>query len=176
MGAEPLAAFLSLALPAGIDRAWTNGFFRGLRALADEFEVPLAGGDTAGSPSDHILADIVLVGSAPAGKALRRSTAMAGDAIYVTGTLGGSAAELISLQSKAGKAKKASSGERHPQMFPAPRLAVGAALLRRGLATACIDVSDGLSSDLSHLCEASGLSAEIDVRSLPIHFTGSGAG
>ena len=169
MGARPLAAFLSLALPAGTDRKWVNGFFRGLRGLADEFAVPLAGGDTAQSPSDEILADIVLVGSAPAGKALRRSTARAGDLIYVTGRLGGSAAELIGLQAGAGTARKPGVNGEHPQMFPEPRLAVGAALLRRGLATACIDVSDGLSSDLRHLCDASGLSAEIEVARLPVH-------
>ena len=174
MGAKPMAAFLSLALPAGVDRIWTDKFFRGLRALADEFTVPLAGGDTAHSPSAHILADIVLVGSAPTGKALLRSTARAGDGIYVTGTLGGSAAELIALQTRARKTKKKDADGRHPQMFPAPRLAAGAALLRRGLASACIDLSDGLSSDLKHLCEASGLSAEINVQSLPIHALAAG--
>ena len=174
MGAKPLAGFLSLALPTGIRRKWIDGFFRGFRALADEFAVPLAGGDTAQSPSDHILADIVLIGSAPAEKALLRSTAQAGDTIYVTGTLGGSAAELIELQKQTGMAKKAGGDGRHPQMFPAPRLAVGAALLRRGLATACIDVSDGLSSDLGHLCEASGLSSEVDLQSLPIHLLAAG--
>jgi len=165
MGARPLAAFLSLALPAGTDARWTAGFFRGLRKLADEVAVPLAGGDTAQSPSEHILADIVLIGSAPAGEALRRSTAHAGDLIYVTGRLGGSAAELISLQNGAEPAAK---GE-HPQLFPVPRLAVGEALRRRGMATACIDISDGLSTDLKHLCEASGLSAEIDLSRLPVH-------
>jgi len=165
MGARPLAAFLSLALPAGTDHRWVDGFFRGLRRLADEFAVPLAGGDTAQSPSEHILADIVLIGSAPAGEALRRSTAGAGDLIYVTGRLGGAAAELIALESGA----KAGRDGEHPQLFPAPRLAVGEALLRRGLATACIDLSDGLSTDLRHLCEESGVSAEIDLARLPTH-------
>jgi thiamine-monophosphate kinase len=116
------------------------------------------------------LADIVLVGSAPAGKALRRSTARVGDFLYVTGRLGGSAAELRALQDGA---KPAMDGD-HPQIFPVPRLAVGEALLRRRLATACIDLSDGLSSDLKHLCEASGLSAEVDMVSLPIHRLAAG--
>ena len=169
MGAKPLAAFLSLALPRGIGRAWVNGYFRGLRALADQFAVPLAGGDTAQSPSDQILADIVLVGSAPTGKALLRSTARPGDAIYVTGTLGGSAAELMALRKRPGTATKPKGNGAHPQTYPAPRLAVGTALLRRELASACIDISDGLSSDLRHICEASGVSAEIDLHSLPIH-------
>ncbi len=165
MGAKPLAAFLSLALPTGTERKWVNGFFRGLRGLADQFAVPLAGGDTAQSPSEHILADIVLVGSVLAGKALRRSGARSGDLLYVTGSLGGSAAELTSLHVGTGS----NQGEEHPQNFPAPRLAVGAALLRRGLATACIDVSDGLSSDLKHLCEASGVSVEVELAKVPIH-------
>jgi thiamine-monophosphate kinase len=165
MGARPLAVFLSLSLPAGTDHRWVDGFFRGLRRLADEFAVPLAGGDTAQSPSEHILADIVLIGSAPAGEALRRSSARAGDLIYVTGRLGGAAAELIALESGA---KPGRDGE-HPQLFPAPRLAVGEALLRRGLATACIDLSDGLSTDLRHLCEESGISAEIELARLPNH-------
>jgi thiamine-monophosphate kinase len=169
MGARPVAAFLSLALPTGVEQKWVDGFFRGLRALSDEVRVPLAGGDTAESPSEHIFADIVLVGSAPMGKALRRSTAKAGDGIYVTGRLGGAAAELAALASKPGKARRAGGEGAHPQMFPAPRLAVGQALLRRGLATACIDVSDGLSSDLKHLCEESGLSAEVELGGLPLH-------
>lgn len=169
MGATPVAAFLSLALPAATDRKWTNGFFRGLRALAELSGVLLAGGDTAESPSGDVLADIVLVGSAPAGTALRRSTARAGDVIYVTGRLGGAAAELILLKSKRGTARTAGVAGEYPQMFPEPRIAVGAALLRRGLATACIDVSDGLSSDLKHLCDASHLGAEINLRLLPIH-------
>lgn len=164
MGAKPLAAFLSLALPAGTDASWTAGFFRGLRRLADQSSVPLAGGDTAESPSEHILADIVLIGSAPVAKALRRSTARPGDLLYVTGQLGGSAAELLSLQGGLPQW----NDDRHPQLFPAPRLAVGQTLLRRGLASACIDVSDGLSTDLKHLCDASNLSAVLQLEALPL--------
>ena len=166
MGAKPIAAFLSLALPRGTDRRWVDGFFRGLRALADAVSVPLAGGDTAASPGEHVLADIVLMGSVPAGKALLRSTAKAGDLIYVTGSLGGAAAELKQLAAAPGKIRK--SGE-HPQLFPAPRISAGQALLRRRLATSCIDVSDGLSTDLKHLCDASHLSAEINLQAVPIH-------
>ena len=169
MGAKPVAAFLSLALPCGTDRRWIDGFFRGLRALADVVDVPLAGGDTAASPGEHILADIVLLGSVPAGQALLRSTAKAGDLIYVTGNLGGAAAELKHLSSTPGGAKKLGKTGEHPQLFPAPRLAIGQALLRRRLATSCIDVSDGLSTDLKHLCEASHLSAELVLPALPIH-------
>jgi thiamine-monophosphate kinase len=169
MGAKPLAAFLSLALPRETDRLWIDGFFRGLRALSDAVGVPLAGGDTAASPGEHILADIILLGSVPAGMALLRSGAMAGDLIYVTDSLGGAAAELEQLPANRGTAAHSVTGGDHPQLFPSPRLDVGNALLRRKLATSCIDISDGLSTDLKHLCEASHLSAELTLAALPIH-------
>src|ERR1035441_4485248 len=103
MGARPLAAFLSLALPGEMlatrgGRAWVDRFFAGLRGLANLSAVPLAGGDTAQSPNGLVLADIVLVGTAPAGRALRRSGGRPGDALYVTGELGGAAAELAAME------------------------------------------------------------------------------
>jgi thiamine-monophosphate kinase len=172
MGADPVAAFLSLALPKEMlttpkGRSWVRRFFAGLHALGDRYRVTLAGGDTAESPTGLVLADIVLVGSAAAGKALRRSAARAGDALYCTGTLGGAAAELAEMSS--GRRVSGKSRADHPQMFPEPRLAVGQALLRRGLATACIDMSDGLSTDLAHLCQQSAVHAEVQRATLPIH-------
>ena len=133
MGATPLAAFLSLALPASLlaspeGRRWVNGFFRGLRKLADRYHVPLAGGDTSESPRETpgdqglILADIVLLGSAPAGKALRRSGGRAGDNLYVTGHLGGAAAELgdILSQNTGRPCKPGVPFERSSNHFPIP--------------------------------------------------------
>jgi thiamine-monophosphate kinase len=169
MGAMPMAAFLSLALPRSCKKSWIDRFFLGLRALGDRFSVPLAGGDTAESPTELIFADITLVGTAPAGRALRRSGARAGDVLYVTGQLGGSAAELDLLPSGRGLRVRGGEEDKHPQMFPEPRLAVGEALLRRGLAASCIDVSDGLSTDLAHLCRESEVAAEVDEAALPIH-------
>jgi thiamine-monophosphate kinase len=177
MGATPLAAFLSLALPASMlatsaGRDWVERFFSGLRTLAEMHRVPLAGGDTAESPSGkngHILADIVLVGAAPKDEALRRSGAAAGDALYVTGQLGGAAAELAMMLKRHRRILSIATTEGHPQLFPEPRLDVGESLLRRKLATACIDISDGLSTDLAHLCRASGVCAEIEQAALPIH-------
>jgi thiamine-monophosphate kinase len=179
MGAKPLAGFLSLALSADLvadrkGRDWLARFFAGFNALAHTHSVPLAGGDTSESPSDHILADIVLLGSAPKGRALRRSTARSGDVLYVTGALGGSAAELASLQQR-GKLSTVRlvpsqiDPNLRPHLYPQPRLGVGKALLRRRLATACIDLSDGLSTDLAHLCHESDLGAEIAANALPIH-------
>src|ERR1700731_4157869 len=169
MGARPLAAFLSLALPRSSRKAWIDRYFNGLRDLADRYQVPLAGGDTAESPGEELLADIVLVGSAPRGTALRRSGARAGDLLYCTGSLGGAAAELLSLQKVGSKQKGGARAFGHPQLFPEPRLAVGEALRRRGLATACMDLSDGLSSDLRQLCDASDVAAVVELSRIPLH-------
>lgn len=177
MGATPLAAFLSLALPGPMltesaGRTWIERFFTGFHTLAEMHRVTLAGGDTSEAPGGKnglILADIVLIGSAPKGEALRRAGGMPGDALYVTGQLGGAAAELASMLRRHKRILNVATTEGHPQMFPEPRLDVGEALLRRKLATACIDLSDGLSTDLAHLCRASGLSAEIEQAALPIH-------
>ena len=177
MGATPLAAFLSLALPAEMlldakGRSWIQRFFSGLRALSELHRVPLAGGDTAASPcgkSGLVLADIVLIGTAPKGKALRRAGGVPGDALYVTGQLGGAAAELAAMLQRKRRILKLATTEGHPHLFPEPRLDVGEALLRRGLGRACIDLSDGLSTDLAHLCRASGVCAEIEQAALPMH-------
>ena len=167
MGAEPMAVFLSLAVPANTPAAWVDGFLDGLLALARRYKVSLAGGDTAESP-EGIAADIVALGQVPAGAARMRSGARPGDAIYVTGALGGAAAELAALARQPAQFReltRAAAG--HPHLFPEPRLAVGRRL--RGMATAMIDISDGLSTDLTHLFQASGVTAEIEEARLPIH-------
>jgi thiamine-monophosphate kinase len=177
MGATPLAAFLSLALPGRMltksaGRAWIERFFSGLRALAEMHRVPLAGGDTSESPGGKngvVLADIVLIGTASKGEALRRAGGAVGDALYVTGELGGAAAELSATLRRQRRILTVPTTEGHPHLFPEPRLDVGESLLRRKLANACIDLSDGLSTDLAHLCRASGVCAEIEQASLPIH-------
>ena len=169
MGGEPLAAFLSLALPETLPRRWVEGFLRGFLALARKFDVTLAGGDTAESPAG-ILADVVVVGRVPKGQAVARSGARPGDGIYVTGELGGSAAVLAELRrsgasswGKPGGAGKLAAAH----FFPVPRIAAGRALAAKRLASAMIDVSDGLSTDLSHICEESSVGALVNEHSIP---------
>jgi len=162
MGGTPVGVFLSLALPQNLPQSWVDQFLKGLLKLADRFNVGLAGGDTAQSPNG-VLADIVVVGSVPKGKAIRRSGARAGDGVYATGTLGGAAATLKFLFA----GRKLRSAD-YPQHFhPVPRLEVGRFLLEKGLASAMIDLSDGLSTDLGHICEESGLGAEIRSDAVP---------
>lgn len=163
MGGAPRAAFLSLALDREVPQKWVSRFLAGLLEAAEEFRVPLAGGDTAQS-AGGIQADIVLVGSVPKGKAVLRSGARPGDQIYVTGELGGSAAAIARLREGKGEVR-AADYERH--FHPAARVAVGQWLRRRGLASAMIDVSDGLSTDLEHICEESGVGAEIEITAIP---------
>jgi thiamine-monophosphate kinase len=188
MGGQPMAAFLSLAIPAELAQSrrgkssWRERFFAGFLALADNFHVPLAGGDTARSPqlnppgtsSGLALADIVLVGSAPRNRALLRSGARPGDKIYVTGHLGGAAAELSQLSAHPRRFRNCTQSSPahpnpHPHLFPQPRLAIGAWLLKNHRATAAIDISDGLSTDLDHICEESGVSAIVDASALPLY-------
>lgn len=189
MGARPVAAFLSLGLPRELARTpmrggpggmWIDSFLDGLLALAEGTGTPLAGGDLAESPI--FAADIVLVGAVRRGRALLRSGARPGDLLYVTGTLGGAASGLAMLAEWARQRK----GQRRAMqgyapsiprrletalaahLWPQPRLVQGQWLARRGAASAALDVSDGLSTDLAHLCDESGVAAEIDEASLPI--------
>ena len=167
MGGEPIAAFLSLAVPARTPQKWVDGFFEGLLELAREFDVPLAGGDTTQSP-DRILADIVVLGSVPKGEAILRSRARPGDRLYATGALGGAAAETDFLYSRASHARgKARSMKQTEALAPQPQLPIGRILREHKIATAMIDISDGLSTDLAHICEESGVGAEVDTESIP---------
>jgi thiamine-monophosphate kinase len=182
MGARPVAAFLSLGVPRELTAArrggsWVDRFLKGLLALAAAYNVPLAGGDLAESPL--AVADIVLVGAVERGRALLRSGAKPGDRLYLTGSLGGAALGLQRLAALAGRPRKMET-QHAPSipkrmeavlaahLHPQPRIAQGLYLRRRGLATAALDISDGLSTDLRHLCEESGVAAEVEAAALPL--------
>lgn len=164
MGGEPVAAFLSLALPGKLPQRWVDEFLRGFLKLANQFHVPLAGGDTAESP-DGILADIVVLGSVPKGRAILRSGARPGDRIYVSGTLGGAAATLEILRRNPRRKLRPADYPAH--FCPVPRVVLGRILREKRIPSAMIDVSDGLSTDLAHTCEESGVGAEIRAEAVP---------
>ncbi len=164
MGGNPLAAFLSLALPRDVPQAWVRRFIFGLLSLAEEYGVTLVGGDTAESLSG-ILADIIVLGTVPQGKALLRSGARPGDRIYVSGELGGSAAAVLAMRKNPKRKLSPRNYPRH--FFPEPRIKLGRILREKKFASAAIDTSDGLSTDLAHICEESGVGAEIESNAIP---------
>jgi thiamine-monophosphate kinase len=162
MGGEPLACFLSLGLPADLPQAWITGFLRGLLVLAKRYKVQLAGGDVSSAP--QITADIIVTSQVPSGTAILRSGASPGDRLYVTGNLGGSAATLKQLFA----GKKLKPQRSNPHFYPTPRLEVGKYLQKIRSVRATIDISDGLSVDLRHICDESGVAAILSADKIPI--------
>ena len=163
MGGKPVAAFLSLALPRSLSQSWVDRFAQGLIRLAGKHRVELAGGDTAESPKG-ILADIILVGTVPKGKAVLRSGTRPGDRIFVSGELGGSAAAIVQMMKSR---RKVSPRYYRRHFYAEPRIELGRILRERQLASAMIDTSDGLSTDLAHICQESGVGAEVDAALIP---------
>ncbi|MGX5673047.1 thiamine-phosphate kinase [Thermomonas fusca] len=157
MGAQPAWGTLSLSLPQG-DPGFVDAFFDGFFALAAQHGFALVGGDTTRGP---LSIAITAHGLVEPGRALRRVGAREGDDIWVSGTLGDAAGALRQWQ--AGAAISPVLQARLDR--PTPRVALGLAL--RGIASSCIDVSDGLLADLAHICRASGVGAEVDVDALP---------
>jgi len=159
MGGIPMHFLISFALPGDLDVSWVDSFFDGVERACTDFGVSLLGGDS--SSSHLIFVDVSMIGRVKTGGAVLRSGAKAGDSIYVTGTLGSSMLGLELL--KAGRAGEPAV-TRH--LYPHPRHRVGAAVSDR--AHAMIDVSDGLSTDLGHILDESGVSARIYKERIPI--------
>ncbi|MFZ9627361.1 MAG: thiamine-phosphate kinase [Burkholderiaceae bacterium] len=160
MGAAPVGFTLALALPE-VDEQWLAGFAAGMFALADETGCELVGGDTTRGP---LTLSITAFGEVPPDRALRRDRAVAEDDLWVSGALGGAA--LAVREALAGRMLPIGHPARARMERPQPRVSLGLAL--RPLARAAIDVSDGLLADLGHLCERSGLGADISWPSVPV--------
>jgi thiamine-monophosphate kinase len=160
-GARPLAFTLALAMPRPED-VWLEDFAEGLFTLAQAHAIELVGGDTTAGP---LTLCITVVGEVPAGAALLRSGARPGDELWVSGTLGDARLGLEVLRGSLSLDAAGFEQARRALEMPQPRVALGLAL--RGVASAAIDLSDGLVGDLGHLLESSGVGAEIEVDRLP---------
>lgn len=167
MGGEPRYALLSLGWPPRRDRSGALTLADGLARAAREYGVAVIGGDTVASPGG-LAVTLTLTGVVDAAQMLRRAGAQAGDLVYVTGTLGEAAAGLEILK----RGVEMDRGLKEPlieaHLAPRPQLQAGRVLAREGLATALIDLSDGVATDLSHLCRASGVGARIRGAAVPI--------
>ena len=166
MGARPLAYMLNMALPAALEDDWLARFTAGLAADQRSFGIALAGGDSVATPGPVTLT-ITAFGEVPAGAALRRSGARAGDLVYVSGTVGDGALGLKVLRGHAAALDQGLKDrliERYRR--PQPRLACGRRLV--GRAHAAIDLSDGLAADLGHIAETSGVAVVVEAASVPL--------
>jgi thiamine-monophosphate kinase len=167
MGAMPYWAMLALTLPT-VDHAWLAAFAKGFFDLATDFNVSLIGGDTTRGP---LTLTVTIMGEVPAGAALRRNGAKAGNDVWVSGNVGDAA---LAVAHRHGKLvlSEADYHEAVMRLYePSPRVALGQAL--RGMATSAIDISDGLLSDLGHICRLSGVGATVDLGAIPVSAIGA---
>ena len=172
MGGRPMCLLVSIAVPAHVPAQHIRAIYRGIMDACDSSRVELVGGDTSSSPG-NIFLNLTIIGAIPSNRALTRSGAKVGDRLYVTGTLGDARAGLHILQTRARRRQKSRLSviekfliRRH--LRPTPRLGIGQALATRGVAHAAIDLSDGLSGDVGHICENSQVGIEIRANALPL--------
>ena len=177
MGARPRWSLISIGVPEDVWETpeFVDQFYEGLAALANRYDVKLIGGDTSRTP-EKVVIDSIVLGQCNTGQAVKRAGAQPGDQIFVTGTLGGAAAGLRLIERGAHLAEQNLADDDSQkidhvllrQLRPEPRVGWGIVLGEERLATSMIDISDGLSSDLNHLCAASGVGALIESSLLPI--------
>ncbi|QWE08867.1 thiamine-phosphate kinase [Polynucleobacter ibericus] len=165
MGAKPLGFTLAIALPM-VDKIWLEAFSKGLFAASYDYSCPLIGGDTTAGP---LTISITAFGSSPTGKAIRRSGAKAGDDIWVSGTVGDARLALAALRHELNLPNADLQNIAHRMHQPTPRIELGIQL--RGIASAALDVSDGLLGDLRHILKQSQVDAEIQLNQLPKSIT-----
>jgi thiamine-monophosphate kinase len=164
MGGTPRYFLLSLALPETHTGRWLALFLAGLQRASRKFQCALVGGDT--TRRNEILINVTVVGEVPASQAMLRSRARVNEILYVSGRLGEAELGLgILRRNKVAPSRKNPLTKKH--LYPEPRLALGQWLAKKGLATAMMDLSDGLSSDLSRLCAASAVGAQLESSKIP---------
>lgn len=168
MGAEPLGYLLTCAWPKDIREEWVAAFTQGLAEDQKTFGIQVLGGDMTSTPGPMTLS-LTALGHVAPGQALRRATARAGDLVFVSGSIGDGALGLkVLLRAFPALEPEAADYLAERYRRPQPRLTLGRALAARGLATACLDISDGLVADLGHIAEASGLAAEVEAHRVPL--------
>lgn len=165
MGGRCTGSFLSFALPKGLGKEWTDEFFRGYKEISSLYGCPLLGGDTTSSP-DRLCISVTVTGETPTGKSVKRSNAAVGDLICVTGNLGDSGCGLkLILEGCERDADAEILIARH--YLPMPRVKEGMEIAAAG-ASAMMDISDGIGSDLRHILKESGVGAVVDTGSIPV--------